>query len=536
MQLAVLSIMLTIAGPPPAAADWQTFYERGFPLPPTQAWTSKLTHSELTPDGLRIVDPSAESGSGRFYRLAWQVQPEEGAVVEARLKAIACSSAWGVSLLAADGLHEQGITFYPDRIVLEGSGLSAPFDCGGAFHTYTIHIRGRDVHLEADGQPLIDGTGKFVNPAIEGRNRLGFGAGASAATGEAVWQYVRFRGPRVAAHQPDVPEVAGLDVEIGPTQVILTGRNYVSMFKLADGRIIVGPKRSADGGKTWQTTPAFSTAAYQFPDGEIIELGFHTSPTGQEGVFQAPLSRSRDNGETIRKETALLHIPEGTGGTGDDGKAYGGPLYDHATVALPDGSLLAAMYGYFKSDTVLVETFPAEWKLYKYRTFVVRSEDRGRTWHYLATVAYDPAVGLESFCEADLLVLADGRILCFLRTGGSGGRHTPLYLARSADAGQSWTTPEPIADRGVWPNACMMSNGVIACTYGRPDNWLTFSLDQGKTWTGHFCFHRGNSSSYNSVEEVAPDTLLVVYDRQQPNAHGNAEPEVVGTYLTVRRK
>ena len=52
---------------------------------------------------------------------------------------------------------------------------------------------------------------------------------------------------------------------------------------------------------------------------------------------------------------------------------------------------------------------PAKWKCFKYRTFVVRSTDRGRTWDYLATVAYDPGVGLESFCEADLLHAAGRR-------------------------------------------------------------------------------------------------------------------------------
>jgi hypothetical protein len=155
---------------------------------------------------------------------------------------------------------------------------------------------------------------------------------------------------------------------------------------------------------------------------------------------------------------------------------------------------------------------------------------------YLSTVAYDPNVGLESFCEADLLVLPDGEILCFMRTGGSGGKYTPLYLSRSADDGRTWCTPQPIADRGVWPNACRMHNGVLVCTYGRPGNWLTFSLNEGRTWTGHFCFHAGPTTSYNSVEEIAPDVLLVVYDRRQLDPDGNLRPEVVGTTVSVRRR
>ena len=120
-------------------------------------------------------------------------------------------------------------------------------------------------------------------------------------------------------------------------------------------------------------------------------------------------------------------------------------------------------------------------------------------------------------------------------TGGSGGLHTPLYLSRSSDSGKTWGEPRPIADRGVWPNSCRMQNGVIVCTYGRPGNWLCFSLDDGRTWTGHFCFHDGPSTSYNSVEQIAPDTILVVYDRQKLDKNGNMAQAEVGTVFTVER-
>ena len=306
--------------------------------------------------------------------------------------------------------------------------------------------------------------------------------------------------------------------------------------KFADGGLAVDGRRSTDAGKTWHPGPGFHVGACQFPDGEIIQLGFHSKRTDRDGHFTIPLTRSTDNGRKAKSDTALLRIPDATGGTGDNGKPYEGPLADHAIVQLRDGSLLAAMYGQFKSDRVLTPTMPEAWQCFKYRTFVVRSTDRGRTWDYLATVAYDPEVGLESFCEADLLVLPGGDILCFMRTGGSGGRHTPLHLSRSDDDGKTWREPQPIADRGVWPNACRMQSGILACTYGRPGNWLAFSLDEGHTWTGHFCFYEGRTTSYNSVEEVAPDVLLVVHDRQQLDDSGNTQWQTVGTMVTVKRQ
>lgn len=523
------------------AADepWRLFYDGGFKAPGVKGWSSAtLTKSELTPDGLRVLDPSTEKGSGRFYQLDWHVKPDQGAMVEARLRAISCSSPWGVALLVADGVHEEGVTFFPDKIELACAKLSVPFNTADAIQPYRVQIRGSDIRVWSGEKLLLDGTGKFTAVANHGRNQVGFGCASSTATGEAIWQLVRFQGGEIELPQAKIsaPNVPGLDVRIGETQTIVPEGSYLSLFKCNDGSLVVGGKRSNDAGKTWQAGRSFHTGAFQFPDGEIVQLGFSTKKTDREGYFSTQLTRSLDNGRTAKSETTTLHVPEGSGGTGDDGSWFEGPVADHAIVQLRDGSLLATMYGQFKTDRVPVPTMPKKWNCFKYRTFVVRSTDRGKTWDYLATVAYDPSIGLESFCEADLLPLPGGDILSFLRTGGSGGKFTPLYLSRSKDDGKTWSVPAPIADRGVWPNACRMKNGVLVCTYGRPGNWLAFSLDNGHTWLGHFCFYDGVTTSYNSVEEVEPDTLLVVYDVQQLDASGNLVRQVLGKRVTVKRR
>ena len=518
--------------------EWVTMYDRGFAFPGmVSAWTSTQTSSKHTPDGLHISDPSTEKGSGRFYYLDWDARPDAGAFVEAKLKSMACSGPWGMVLFVSDGVHEEGVTFYPDRVMLAHCGLSAPFDCADRFHTFTLRFKGSDISVKADGVSLIEGKGRFTTPAVKGRNRIGFGAAASGTTGEAVWRIVRFQGPKPEVREMKMPNVSGLGIARGETQILVPNSYYKSIFAFRDGDIVVGGRRSSDGGKTWRKAPAFHTGAYQFPDGEIVQLGFLTHRTDKEGVFRVDLSRSTDNGITLKHEKALLTIPDATSGTADNGTPVEGPACDHAIVGLSDGSILAALYGWFKTDTVLCPSFPKKWKVYKYRTFVVRSTDRGRTWNYLSTVAYDPSVGLESFCEPDLLKLPSGEILCFMRTGGSGGKHTPLTMNRSRDDGKTWSKPIPIADRGVWPNACRMQNGVLVVTYGRPGNWLAFSLDDGHTWIGHFCFYQGGlTTSYNSVAEVAPDRLLVVYDRTIVNDDGERQRDVVGTYFRVGRK
>ena len=117
-------------------------------------------------------------------------------------------------------------------------------------------------------------------------------AQARTATGEAIWQFVRFQGGKIEAPQAKLsqPNVAGLDVLVGETQTIVPGSHYQSMFKFNDGSIVVGGKRSSDAGKTWQAGRGFYVGAFQFPDGEIVQLGFSTKKTDREGYFSTSLT------------------------------------------------------------------------------------------------------------------------------------------------------------------------------------------------------------------------------------------------------
>ena len=346
-----------------------------------------------------------------------------------------------------------------------------------------------------------------------------------------------------------------LEVRIGKTQSIIPLQERKCpcgfVFKLANGEIVVGGprcpeipgqpavncasswRRSKDGGRTWREAPAWrSYNAYQFPDGEIIQAFGSLVETDQEGVYNTVLYHSTDNGYTLKETTAtLIGIPELAKLNGLPDKK--GPRYVHADnglVRLRDDSLLAPIIGKFKGDT-------------KVRIFVMQSIDRGKTWNYLSTVAFDLTKGKEvrqeGFDEPDLLVLPSGDILCFMRTGGTHNKiGTPLYMSRSKDDGKTWGHADPIADFGVYPKACLMTNGIIAVVYGRPGDWLMFSLDQGETWVGHFCLHKGprpsDCESYDWIEEIAPDTLLVTYGRTDPN--DRKQSEILGTYITVKPK
>jgi hypothetical protein len=509
-----------------AAHSWRPLYENARWDTGAEAWLDKGTNSRRTADGLLVAATSPQGEHGRFYILDWKADPRKGAAVEARVKVATCSDPRGVAILVADGVHEETLTLYPHRLALENAKQSVDFDASDGFHTYRLEIRGTDVRLFADGKMLIDGAGKFTAPALgkPPRNQCGFGCGPSPAAAEATWQWVRYRSDLPARRTLEMPPNTGLKVTVGETVLISPDGDYhPNIYFRKLGNLPNGAR-------------AIGFCAYEFPDGEIISPGYNSDKV-RDGVFEVRLARSTDGGKTFKDERARLNIPDGTGGSGDDGNYYE-PCVDHAIVRLRDGSLLMSMYGYFKTDTVLAPNFDPKWRFHKYRTWVMRSTDRGRTWDYRATVAYDPAVGFESFCEPDLLVLPNGDILSFMRTGGchGGAKYAaPLYMNVSKDDGKTWSKPVPIADRGVWPNACRMRNGVLAVTYGRPDNWLAFSHDDGKTWVGHFCFYRDTgTTSYNSVEEIAPGRLMVVYDHPGLDAGGNLTRWVVGTFVDVK--
>jgi hypothetical protein len=259
-----------------------------------------------------------------------------------------------------------------------------------------------------------------------------------------------------------------------------------------------------------------------------------------------------------------LDIPRASFTVTGSGGRVDGFLFHHGVLALSNGELIASMYGNYEGDVELCAGYPAELGQRKYRTIVVFSKDKGKTWGNPVLVAYDkmlgrgipddhdmvgksipesrvsrttvvPAVTMEGFRESDLVQAANGDLICVMRSGGRNPVPeanlfpTPLYCSRSNDNGQTWSPPAQIADRGVSPNAVAMSNGIIVCTYSRPGNWLIFSEDNGNTWKGAFQFGAGGATNY--IVEVAPDTIQVFYEVEE-----NGEDRVRGTFFTVRKQ
>ena len=287
------------------------------------------------------------------------------------------------------------------------------------------------------------------------------------------------------------------------------GTHFAEFAKLTDGSVLAHGKVSRDGGRTWQPLNQIPMA-HQLSSGEILGLAFHTEPVPERpGHLVGTRFVSSDGGKTVQQEQIQLHVAEAIGGIGH--AAVNGPLFYRSIIEQPDGRLLAAMYGWFRGDDVPV---PGQAGSTYYRTFLVSSSDDGKTWAFLSTVAYDPGIGTEGYCEPAIRRLPNGDLLAMLRTGGNNRpfwQDNPLCQTRSTDGGRTWAKPHRTGVEGVAPDLCVMSDGTLACSYGRPGADLMLSTDNGHTWTDHTCIHPERYSGYTAVCEIEPGVLLYGY-------------------------
>src|SRR5262245_16622251 len=169
--------------------------------------------------------------------------------------------------------------------------------------------------------------------------------------------------------------------------------------------------------------------------------------------------------------------------------------------------------------------------------FLLASQDGGRTWRYFSTIA-DPSImpaspqkGAEGPSETAVIQLAGGDLMAVFRVGS--GRAWNLRRCYSKDGGRTWTKAESISPYSVEPSMLRMKNEIIALSTGRPGIRLWLSTDpRGTTWQdvdiaehhnrwapnssyriGSYGEDRTQTSSYTELVEVAPNRLLLVYDR-----------------------
>ncbi len=210
---------------------------------------------------------------------------------------------------------------------------------------------------------------------------------------------------------------------------------------------------------------------------------------------------------------------------------------------VPWGAMLDGLNG----DLMTTAYYTADRDPHYYRLALIRSSDGGKSWSEYSTLAAVnpgeqpwPGMGNEGPCEAGMVRLADQRLYAMFRTGGDGF----IGNVWSKDDGRTWTKPVSTPYKGVALRVRRLSNGVLACTTGRPGPVVVmFSLDgTGEKWSHVTPIFDGKSTHYTDFIEVEPGKLLVVYDHTPYgwNAIPPADPDsrnvIYGTFVSIRRK
>jgi hypothetical protein len=275
----------------------------------------------------------------------------------------------------------------------------------------------------------------------------------------------------------------------------------------------VGLRMSDDLGVSWphyQSHKWFPISLVKLSDGTIGGPSFVTEMIGNEISHEQRIRwvASPDHGETWATTEGKLLTPVPmkcvVAGSGRGGFAFTWVLN------MGNGTLGAALYGCYATDT-------------KYRTVWAHSVDGGVNWSIVSTIAYDPAIGPEGYCEPTVARVADGSLLCIMRIGSN----KPLYQSRSIDEGQTWSEPEvipgpaPELTYSVLPALRSLPDGKLVLSYGRPDTRMLLSADgSGRNWTSFVTTYDGITTGYTGIA-VADENRIFLTGDSGANWHFN---------------
>lgn len=504
--------------------------------PPASPWKSiGQANAKLEGGALHLSDDSKDDMGAFEAEWTGDLDGKE-IIVEARVKLVSMvghrdspTATWPqrdgapICIQVSDGKHEEGILLTPaqDKHPEAAKGYVrtltdrfAQADTRDAFHTYRLIIRGEDMAVELDGKRIIEGRDAFWRPATSPRKFIRFGSTSKPFTGEAKWEFVRLglrpavsaaveKSPlKITVSEPWPLNVDKKNTESRPYlydmgQGLLLTSNPQGSDALLEPYIV---RRSTDAGKTWQAVPG--TEQNSDSPQELVRLA--------DGRILGPSrwTRLQPDG-TLRGKTSLL-----------DAKAENLTMHD-STVTLPaefmpaktgevllferhiwaekDGSITAVAWSRTNQRD-------AERRFVVTRqTHLLRSADLGKTWTHLAHVGLggEPAV----------VRLSDSEWLAVTRPDA---HMSNLLQHRSFDGGKTWKFERTLEEGSVMPDLVLMSNGVLACSYGRPVSNLMFSLDGGRTWRDHRIISDRANFNYTAIREISPGRLLYMHDGQIP--------------------
>lgn len=531
MPLSASALLLLTGALIPAAPQdlaWTQTYEMD-QHPAIGGWFGDGTSSVVENGVLRVVDGSTLGGSGHCFQLDWEADPGQEAVAEARVKVISCTGEAGVCLWVSNGVNEEGLTLYPDRVELSFAKLTYALDTTADFHVYRLTIRGHDLTLHVDGQPAIDATGRFTHPAYGGRNEFSFGSASSAATGEALWDYVRFRSPAVWQTTAQPPEMEHFTVFREPETYAVfpsldldpqTGRLYTS-FRAGGPRSHINAEGSRavhmisdDGGRTWQPGEAAPGRPFTGPNGRQVYV---RCKWWQEHPAEQRAELEKQGYEVHDVREGVVAICAGAVcSISDDG----GKTWRERDIEMPFMAVLASGMNSLQLDdgTILFPVYGKARAGENDSSWVLRSTDYGDTWQ-LVPVGSRAESHLN---EPEIVHTPTGRLLILMRTG-VGNDH--LWQAVSDDKGATWHGLKDTGVKGHPPDLLVLQDGRLLLTYGFRHMPLgiraVVSSDNGESWDReHIWTLRADGGStdlgYPHSVQLKDGTVVTIYYFVEP--------------------
>lgn len=511
--ITVVTLVLASVAAGPAVADdvtWQVVYDAD-ELPAADKWTYEGPDDAATlEDGsLRLVDEGKETVC--HYRTDLQPPPDADIVVEARLKVNEVGGeslgrirptyhGGPVAIKVGDGSHEEGIVLVPGRLTTFLDRMVMT-DTTSDFHVYRLEVSGRNMSVFVDGKKVIEGRDAFWQESAA-TPFMTFGSTCELYSSDAIWDYIRvgYR-PHVERERESELRITMSDPwrisaeELGVPRIT---RPY--LYDVGQGRLMVsvaqgpdaifepyGVLTSTDQGRTWRPIEGMQDKTFapqpmiRMSDGSIFgasrwTVRYTTPSLHRLGTYVGISYRFDPDAKHFEMYESRIHTPEDILAEGNATMVFDRDIFRRA-----DDTLLAVAYN-------------------RHAGYLLRSTDRGRTWNYVSTIGerHEPGVDF----------VGENKMVALLRQSSM----RPLHLVRSEDAGETWSEPRVLEFGSVCPDLVQMSNGVLACSYGRPGSCIAFSTDRGKTWSYHRVITPARGFNYTSIREVSPGRLLYMHD------------------------